>query len=242
MYSRLIMIIACIVMLASCKTKKDDPAAEQKKLAEQLYRENLKKLDSLKALVRNGDLVTRCSNTWDSEQIKAFQVKDKSYTHAGIAKIENGRIFIYHIMTEDSIYKTDYTLLENIDSFLNPKVYTAFGVFRFDIDSSQTAQVVNYMDDCYQRKIRFDRIFDNRNDSVMYCSEMIVKAVTKATKGTVQFTTTPITDRSQINQIKRYFRKYHVTEKDIANRPIFAIDDLTTNPACKTIRRFNMLQ
>lgn len=242
MYSRLIIILVFVAFLFSCKTKKSDPAAEQKQLAEQLYRENLKKLDSLKSIVKEGDLVTRSSNAWDSEQIKAFQEKDKSYTHAGIAKMVNGRLFIYHIMTEDSIYKTDYTLLESVDSFLNPKIYTAFGVFRFDLDSSQTTQVVNYMDDCYKRKIRFDRVFDNRNDSVMYCSEMIAKAVGKASNGAIKFTTTPITDRSQINQIKRYFRRYHVTEKDIANRPIYAIDDLTTNPACKTVRRFNFLQ
>lgn len=242
MYSRLIMIIACVAMLASCKTKKEDPAAEQKQIAEQVYRENLKKLDSLKALVHDGDLVTRCSNAWDSEQIRVLQQKDKSYTHAGIAKIENGRISIYHIMTEDSIYKTDYTLLENIDSFLNPKVYTAFGVFRFDLDSTQKTEVMNYIDDCYKRKVRFDKVFDNRNDSVLYCTEMIAKGITKATNGTIKFTTTSVTDRAHINQIKRYFRKYHLTEKDIINRPVYLIDDLTTNPACKTIRRFSLLQ
>lgn len=231
-----------MVLLLSCGAKNEDPQAGQKQIAEEIYRENLKKLDSLKTLVHDGDLITRCSNSWDSDQIKKFQQKDKSYTHAGIARIENGRIFIYHIMTEDSIYKTNYTLLENIDSFLNPRVYTAFGVFRFDMDSSQTAQVVNYMNDCYKKKVRFDMLFNNNDDSVMYCSEMIAKAVTGATRGSIKFTTTPITDRSQINQIKRYFRKYHATEKDIVNKPIYAIDDLTTNPACKTIRRFNLLQ
>lgn len=237
---RIFIAFTSLLAIIACNSKKEDPGVVQKRQQEEHYRENLKKLDSLKAMIRNGDLVTRSSDSWDSEQIKEFQQKDKTYTHAGIVKLTGKGAVICHIMAKDSVYKTDYTIYENIDSFLNPRIYTGFGLFRFNLDSSQTTQVVNYMDECYNKKVKFDYLFNNQDDTAMYCTEMISKGISKATGGKITFTVTPITQRRHINQIKRYYRKYRVTDKDLIGRPIYAIDDITTNSACKNIRRFVM--
>jgi Permuted papain-like amidase enzyme, YaeF/YiiX, C92 family len=238
MYTRCFIAIVITSLFFSCNQKKEDPKLVQKRKMEENYRENLKKIDSLNPLIQEGDMITRTSNSWDSEHIKDFQLKDKTYTHAGIATMKDGRMVIYHVMAKDSMYKTDFTLYETIDSFLNPHVYTAFGLFRFELDSSQIKTTVAYMTECYRKKVKFDYLFENRTDSSMYCSEMISKAINKATGGAISFTSTPITERRHVSLIKQYYRKYKPKDSDIVGRPIIAIDDLTTNKACKNIRKF----
>ncbi len=234
-----ISLLAVILFAAgSCKGKKEDPVEAAKKQQEEYYRQNLLKVDSLKALVREGDIVTRTSNAWDSEQIKDFQQKDKTFTHAGIAVLHDGKIKICHVMGKDSVYKSDLTFYEQIDSFLNPRIYTAFGIFRFNLDSAQTRSMLAFADNCVQKKIPFDYLFETKTDDALTCTELVAKAVTSATKGTVKFTNTPITERRHVNLVKQYYRRYKPQDSDIIGRPIIAVDDITTNPAIKEIKRF----
>jgi hypothetical protein len=242
MYSRYVIAILLTGLLFSCKGKKEDPIVAKKRKTEENYRENIKKIDSLRPMIQEGDMITRTSNSWDSEHIKDFQLKDKTYTHAGIAVMRNGAMVICHVTATDSMYKTDFTLYESIDSFLNPRVYTAFGLFRFELDNIQIKKEIAYMDNCYRRKVKFDYFFENRTDSSMYCSEMISKAIGSATGGAITFTTTPITERRHVSLVKQYYRKYKPKDSDIIGRPIIAIDDLTTNKTCKNIRRFFCLK
>lgn len=233
-----ITLLLLLATAISCKGKKEDPAETAKKQKEENYRQNLKKVDSLKAVVREGDIITRASNAWDSEQIKDFQQKDKTFTHAGIAVLKDGKISICHVMAKDSVYKSDLTFYENIDSFLNPRIYIAFGVFRFSLDSIQNRTMLAYADACVQKKIPFDYMFQTKTDDALTCSELVANAITRATKGNIQFTNTPITERRHVNLIKQYYRRYKLQDSDIIGRPIIGVDDITTNPACKEIKRF----
>jgi hypothetical protein len=76
----------------------------------------------------------------------------------------------------------------------------------------------------------------------MTCTELLSKAIIKATDGTISFTSTPIVERRHISLIKEYYRKYKPKDKDLIGRPITGVDDLITNPACHEIRRFFCLK
>jgi hypothetical protein len=234
-------LLISVLLLAACTQKKDAATLEQERTA-MTNAENLKKIDSLRSLRKNGDMVTRSGIGWDSDQIRDFQVKDKSYTHAGLAKNTPTGWTICHVTGRDSNNQEETVIYENIDSFLAPKRCTAFGHYRFTTDSAEAAKIIAFTDDCYQRKIKFDYRFDMKSDSMMTCSEMVAKAVTAATAGRIAFGFTPITERRHIQLIKRAFRRFRPTDKELIGRPIITIDDLTTQKDCKALRQFVYLQ
>src|SRR4051812_32204935 len=60
---------------------------------------NIRAFDAIgkaKAVVKEGDLIMRTGNDFTSEMLEQFCFKDKTYSHCGIAHIENDTVFVYH--------------------------------------------------------------------------------------------------------------------------------------------------
>ena len=99
----------------------------------------------------------------------------------------------------------------------------------------ETHEFINYLEQQYQKKVKFDMAFNLKTDSAMYCSEMITKGLDLATQHKLKIEIQRLTDKSKFKIIKQYFR---VPEKAFANMEIIPIDRLYLNPKCTIIQRY----
>jgi hypothetical protein len=76
------------------------------------------KIDTAKKIVATGDLVVRTGNDFTSESLRSLNQRDKTYSHCGIASIENDTVFVYHALGGELIpisvfAETDLKILQH---------------------------------------------------------------------------------------------------------------------------------
>lgn len=195
-------------------------------------------LQEARALIKTGDLVLRRGNDFSSDQVRGMSKEDKTYSHAGIALLQDDSILIYHV--EPDFYNVkDKVRKENVDSFFSSAHNTEFAVARFDLDSIEIKNLIDFLEMQYLKKVSFDMAFDLKSDDKMYCSEMIRKGLLKATHDRIIIEVQPFNDKSKYKIIKQYFK---LQEKQFVNREIIPIDRLYLNPSCTILKRFKYQQ
>ncbi|GAB4147339.1 MAG: hypothetical protein Fur0015_13390 [Ignavibacteriales bacterium] len=124
--------------------------------------------------LQNGDVIFRRGIGIVSEMVLA---SDNScpYSHVGLIKIEDGKIFVIHSSPADVIKKTNFVEKELIQSFLCDKVATDFEIMRVK-SKSDLKKVINYADSLYHSKAEFDDEFDLIDSKKFYCTELIYKS------------------------------------------------------------------
>lgn len=200
--------------------------------------EDLRRNDSLIADARlkivDGDLLLRTGTDYSSEQVKALSKSDKTYSHAGIAVKDSGKIFVYHI-EPDFKYEHDKVRKEPLDSFLNPSKNSGFALARYEWLPGESELFLQYLDAQFRKQIPFDIRFDLATKDSMYCSEMIDNGLAFATGNRITIRRQRITDRKKYKLIRQYFK---LNEKEIATRELILIDQLFLHPSCKLIQRY----
>lgn len=187
-----------------------------------------------KTLIQDGDLLVRLNTTPGSEYLKNFNRLDKKYSHAGIVLIENGDLSVYHIVNGEE--NPDEKLKkDSLTGFCNPRKNSAYGIFRYDLSAKELAMLKHVIHQWYKQGIRFDSTFNLKTDKRMYCSEMISKALTKATRGRIMIERTKPTALEA-----RFFSVYmRLPYSYTSNLEIVAIDNLYTNRHCKLVKEYN---
>lgn len=136
--------------------------------------------------IRTGDLVTRTGNDFTSQSLRKLCQRDKTYSHCGIASLENDTLFIYHAMggewNPDEKLRRDPWYL-----FAEPYSNNGVGLFRFDLPDSTTNKVVKTVQEFYKAALTFDMKFDLATDDKMYCAEFIYKSYRKASNDKIIF-------------------------------------------------------
>ncbi len=180
-------------------------------------------------LLKDGDLVTRSDDDFESLTLQNFSQKDRTYSHSGIAFKEGSCFVIYHCMA--GIENPDAACRkEPFDSFVNPIKKTGFGIFQYQLSTAETERLHLVMQQNYQSKKPFDISFNLKTDDSLYCSEMISKGLQHATKGRVKIPTSFLhnfTPKIMGYRTKRFFKTFEY----------IGIDDLYLNPFCKEIIR-----
>lgn len=225
-----------ILLLAACNNEaaKTDDEHLGIKSADEKKETNLAMIENAKKTIRDGDLILRTGNDYSSDQVKQFSLKDKTYSHGGIAFHDSGNVYIYHVVP-DYFHIKDKVRKEIIDSFCNPVNNLGFGIARYKMDSSEIRVFHDYLDKQYQKKIPFDIVFDLRSDDSMYCSEMIKKGLILATNNRIHLENIKFNDRSKFKVVKQYLK---MQEKDFKGREFVPIDHLFMNPHAQVIKRF----
>ena len=186
-------------------------------------------------LIKTGDLILRTGADYSSEHIRQFSRQDKTYSHAGIAQIDSGRIFVYHI--EPAAHgKDNMVRKELLDSFCKQSSNLGFGIARYQMNKDEMLRFIQYMEKQYLNNVSFDMDFDLATDDKMYCSEMIKKALHQATNGKVCIETDPLNSKMHYKLIRKYFGK---NESEVANKDVVAIDRLFLNQHCKIVRQYS---
>ena len=138
-------------------------------------------------------MITRTGNDFTSFCFRQFCQTDKTYSHCGIAIIENDTVFVYHALGGE--FNPDQKILrEPLSLFLAPSANYGFGMFRFDITGIQKEKLITVTEEAFRQGIRFDMQFDLASDEKMYCSEFTAKMFCKAYGNDTLFTSSRIAD------------------------------------------------
>ena len=132
-------------------------------------------IDSISKTIHNGDLVTRTGKDFTSESLRSLNQRDKSFSHCGIASIENDSLFIYHALGGD--FNPDQKLLrEPFKKFADPVGNKGIGLFRFTISDQVITKLLKTVNILFVKGVMFDMSFDLSTDDRMYCAEFVSKS------------------------------------------------------------------
>lgn len=194
------------------------------------------RVDSLKAMAQDGDLVTRLNDNIISHQVRFLSQEDHSFSHGGIVQTINGVKMVCHI--DAGLRGADTLQYEPVDSFLNPVQNLACGLFRYDLQPGERQRFMAAINACHAAQIHFDHDFLLETDSAMYCSEMIYKALRRATNDRIVLRETLIPER-MLKMVYIYTEKKHPISW-MAREPIMAVDQLFLNPHCHELVRYTL--
>ena len=130
----------------------------------------------------------------------------------------------------------DTVLYEPLDSFINPLKNLSCGLFRYNINETEKQSFLNQLNLYHQNNIHFDHIYDIKTDSVLYCSEMIAKALKIATNNNIICEPIAI-PKKMVPLMQAFFRKYKTTEGQVENTPFIPIENLYNKAYCTEIIR-----
>ena len=93
-------------------------------------------IDSIKPLLKNGDLIFRNGTDEVSYAARSMNRKDTSFSHCGFIYNENDSFFVYHAI--GGIYNPGQKLKrEPLDSFCNPTENDALGIYRYTLTKNE---------------------------------------------------------------------------------------------------------
>ena len=132
----------------------------------------LEKIGVATKMLQSGDLVLRMGSDATSYIFSRFNSVDPTYSHCGIAWIEDGRPVIYHsIGGEDN--PDEKLRREEVTQWFSPENNLRFAIVRYPLDSSQLADLHRFLRKKFEDSCRFDMDFDLSTDERMYCAELV---------------------------------------------------------------------
>jgi hypothetical protein len=218
LYHSLRWLIGCLIFLiCSCSARtdvhplivtKEDSTAETQKIA----RANLL-IDSVKKTIQTGDLVTRTGNDFTSESLRSLNQRDHTYSHCGIASIENDSLFVYHSLGGE--FNPDQKIRRDpLEVFADPYSNKGIGSYRFQLNPEELKSLMVTVRKLYAMGIMFDMKFDLQTNDHMYCAEFVYKSYLMGTNG-----------------------KLHFNISHIGKFEFIGVDDLFLNPLCREENR-----
>lgn len=218
--------------LLSCQQKKQPAITSEKKdtISSSLSNMVYQKIDSAKKILKDGQLVTRSSDNFESMVVQNFSRRERNYSHSGLLFKENGSFVVYHCL-EGEENPSGICKREPFDSFIDPKKKTGFGVFQYQLSKMETGQLHTMVKKYFTSKIPFDISFNLQTDDSLYCSEMIYKALKQATSNRIKLPS------SYIENFRPKIMGYKTNHLFFKKFEFIGIDDLYLNPFCKEIIR-----
>ena len=131
-------LLCCLfVFIAACK---NNPGYNQLKLTAvdsvdiRLKNERaFASIEKQKPIIQQGDMILRTGNDFTSESLRQLSFTDKTYSHCGIASIENDSVFVYHSLGGE--WNPDEKLRRDpLELFCNPEENRGFGIFTFNFN------------------------------------------------------------------------------------------------------------
>lgn len=136
-------------------------------------------VDLFMAPVKDGDLVLRLGNDITSNMLAQLNLKDKRFSHIGICFIENGTKMVYHSLGAE--YGThNFLRKDSLQVFFDLADNLSIGYARTGLNPGTKQRIHDTLEQWYRQKLPFDMDFNWQSDDKMYCSEMVAKAIMRA--------------------------------------------------------------
>lgn len=146
---------------------------------------------AIKPLIQQGDMILRSGNDFTSESLRQLSLTDKTYSHCGIASIENDTVFVYHALGGE--WNPDQKLRRDpLELFCNPDENRGFGIFSFKLNEGERNNLDSIIKLWYKKGLMFDMKFDLSTNDRLYCAEFVSKAISLGTNKHINFSTTSI--------------------------------------------------
>ena len=179
----------------------------------QLAARAFEQVQSVIPIIHSGDLITRTGNDFTSESLRELNQRDQTYSHCGIASIENDSVFIYHALGGE--FNPDQKIRRDpIQIYTEAYNNTGIGIFRYKLHPAEMIHLLSTVKKWYFSSIMFDMKFDLQTDDRMYCAEFVYKALLVASNNNLRFNT------SHIKQFE-----------------FVGVDDLYLQPECVELKR-----
>jgi len=194
---------------------------------------SLQYINEAKGLLQEGDIVVRLHTDPASQFIKTFNRKDKKYSHAGIVLFENGTPYVYHIVN-GSENPGEKLRRDSLDQFCDPRKNQSFGIFRYNLSSTETRNMKLIIHKWYSQGVSFDHHFDLATDQKMYCSEMVSKALSKATSNRIHIPATKPT-KLELGIFAAYSK---LPFDQVKKMEVIAIDELYKQSGSTAVKEY----
>jgi hypothetical protein len=235
-FSSLVFLCAIISSCSSTTAEKKIELTPEQRIQQ--------KIDTLKVTAQDGDLITRMNDNLISFHVKNLNDTDRTFSHAGVVMTRNGQKMVCNIDANEHGYDT--VRYDPIDSFINPKQNYICGLFRYKISDTEKQNFISELNKYHDKNAHFDRVFDLETDSLIYCSEMIAKSMTRATKGRLVFKETTL-PKYILPVITKFFEKdapknvsKKVVRQVVKQRKYISIDNLYLTPDCTELMSFKL--
>lgn len=174
--------LSLFLLLAGCSSKQPDKTSIEKnnayqqqrikKFEQQIYGEILKKIET-------GDLILRLGGDITSEMFRQMNKTDKSFSHCGIASIENDSVFVYHAIGGE--FNPDQKIKrELLFSFGHAADNTSLAIYRPTTTLNKRKEIAHYARTLFLQGIPFDMQFDYQTDDRLYCAEFVSKCISRS--------------------------------------------------------------
>ncbi len=215
-------LFCCLFFLiASCGVKKNDTKnlpSENSVKREMEIGAALTAISQAKQYVKQGDLILRTGRDFTSDIMRRVSLKDKTYSHCGIASFENDSLFVYHSIGGE--WNPDQKLRrDRFEFFCNPYENRGFGIFRYQLSHDEQVKVFELVRNFYNQGVIFDMQFNLDTNDKMYCSEFVYKTIEMATND-----------------------KIKIALDTFNSQKFIAVDNLFINPFCKQIKSVKFQQ
>ena len=205
-------LISCLFVFASACTQA--PAHSRLKLTMQdsvsIAEQNERAFDAIakaKPLIRQGYLILRTGSDFTSESLRQLSQLDKTYSHCGVASIENDTVFVYHALGGE--WNPDEKLRRDpLEIFCSPYENRGFGIFTYNLNDKATRKLDSVVKSWYNKGYTFDMDFDLSTDEKLYCAEFVSKAIHKATDTDITFGLTTINNFTYVAVDNLFKNKY----------------------------------
>lgn len=197
--------LVCMLMISFFGCRSPEPAPSPGWLSPDREKRAFHEIEQLSHMVKSGDLVLRNGRDFTSRLMRDMSRFDKSFSHCGIANLENDTLFVYHIiggaLNPDQKMRRDPFAL-----FCNPYESDLIGVYRYDLPDNDRTGFLRRIDSFYRSGISFDLDFDLESDEKMYCSEMVYKALRPALPAMTEFTLSAYKNKKYVSIDDLYLR------------------------------------
>ena len=172
-------LLSCLLfLLPGCNAKKQEPVLLKAGIVQNHVQEK-RLVAAFRDSIKAGDMITRTGNDFTSFCLRQFCQTDKTYSHAGIANIENDSVIVYHALGGE--FNPNQTILrESFEVFVSSMANHGFAVFRFPMSPKQVNRLIEETRRSYQDSLRFDMQFDLSTNDKMYCTEFTAKMYQRA--------------------------------------------------------------
>lgn len=158
---------------------------------------------SVKVDLQTGDLVLRNGRGLVSSWFKSMSLNDKKYSHCGLVLKTKHGDFVAHFYQE----KKNSLFIEPLDKFIDSRLCSEFGIYRYDLSTDQKAGLVHNIAAELNAPGEFDSEFMLNNGDRYYCTEWVRNELIDITNDIAFIQTTVLDDYEYVSTENLYLNK-----------------------------------
>lgn len=128
-------------------------------------------------VLRHGDLICRYGDGFFSKYFRMVSDSVSDFSHVGFVHISGDSIHVIHSEASELTF-VGFVHRDPLELFL--KDVNSWGIYRLDQPDSIKNLMMDIAYDYHRKKVPFDMDFSLKDDSELYCTELIATCINRA--------------------------------------------------------------